>query len=141
MRIDADAAKRELGHIGAAHRHQPRRQQALHDRRTGHRLRRVRKHHRAGRRGLAGYVQQILQADRDTRIATWRPSSPAQRVPGVGAVAGVRLVYPDKHPRPLPARIKDALQTRLDQRTARGAPLGQRIGSRLDRQHRANVAL
>ena len=89
MRIDPEAGEGELGHVGAAQRNKAGGQHPLHHGRVRRGGRRIGQRARAGRRRLAGDVEQVLQADRNAgvparargRRGAARPSRPPSRAP------------------------------------------------------------
>ena len=137
MRIDAETGEGELGHVGAAHRDEAGGEHALHDGRVRRGRRRVGQHARTSRCRFAGDVEQVLQADRNARIAARFAPDATQRVHRVRHRARLLGVHLDEGARALAVRIGDAGETLFHQRAAGGAAVGQGLGMLLDRAHDA----
>ena len=98
---------------------------------------RVGQHARAGRRRLAGDVEQVLQRDRNAGVAARRPPRCAQRVHRVRHGARLVGVDLDEGARALAGGIGDARQAFLDQCAAGRAAVGQGLGEFVDPAHDA----
>src|SRR5215472_18509828 len=121
MRIDAETGEGELGHVGPAYRNETGGQHALHDRCMRGGRTRIGQHARAGGRGLAGDIEQVLQTDRDARVASGFTPVTTQRIHRVRHRARLLGMYLDEGARALAIRIGDASEALFHQRMAGSA--------------------
>ena len=114
-------------------------QHALHHRGVGARRRGVGQHLGAGRRRLAGDVEQVLHAERDAGVAGRGAAGAAQRVDGVGLGAGLLGMDAQEGAAALARRILDAGEAILHQLAGGGGAGGQRRGEFVNGVHGATV--
>ena len=121
MRVDADAGKGELGHVGAADQDGAGGPQTRDNRRVVLCRGQIVERLGAGQGGFAGNVEQVL--DRHWQSGEWRGDIAGcpQAILGIGC--GTRAVAVDfgKGARPLAGGIGDPGQRRLDKLAAGGA--------------------
>ena len=122
MRIDADAGKGELGHVGAANEDGPGRAQPGDDRRVALRRRLVVERLRAGQRALARDIEKVLDRDRQSGERRGDVTRLAQGVLGIGGGARAVCIDRDEAARAFARGFGDPGQRRLDQRAAGGPP-------------------
>ena len=139
MRVEDDARKGELGHVGAANGDEPGGQQARHDGGMRACRRRAGQHDRPGGGHMASHIQQVLQAHRDAGVGPGGAAILAQRVGCVGLGAGGFGHDGDERPAAFARRVGDALEALFDEMTAGGAAGGQRLGEFGDCRHRSSL--
>ena len=125
MRVDADAAERELDHVAPPDDHDARRTQPRHCRRIGPRGRRIVEHFRTGPGDVARHVVEVLHRNGDAFDRRTHDAGATQPVGVVGFGQGRFGVRLCKRPRTLPSRVGDARQGLLHERSARNLACGE----------------
>ncbi len=131
MRVDAEARKRELGHVGASDRHEAGRAHAGDRGGIAGRGRRLAQRDRAGRGHVAGHVEQVLHRNGHARIGRGSRVPPPELVEGVGRGARGLAIDLEEDPISFAGRILDPFDALVDERAARlsgiepGGDLGQ----------------
>ena len=111
MRIGADGAKGELGHVGLGEDDGAAGTQPAYDRRIGNRRRRLLgKNFRAGAGRLAGDIEQILDADDHAVKRAERDAESRPRIGGVGGRTRRLRIDRETGAHPLTVRLGNAEQ-------------------------------
>ena len=132
MRVDTQAGKGELGHVGAPDRNEPRRAQAGDRGRIACRRLPIFQCNRARRGHVACDVEQILDRHRNAGEWGWRRAARADAVIKIGRCERALSIDLEKSAPPFSGFVRDPRQTFLDQAAAFAAAseVGSDLGER-----------